>query len=83
MFLHLGADVMVSKADIITILDIQAGMVGSTRDFLRMARNQGVLKNIGEVDRARSYVITTDAVYLSPISCGTLKKRAARLDQAE
>lgn len=77
MFLHLGADVTVLKKDIVAILDVSTGVVDSTRDFLKTARNEGLLETITEVEKARSYVITTDVVYLSPISCGTLKKRAS------
>jgi hypothetical protein len=77
MFLHLGADVMVLKKDIVAILDVHAGLVNPTPDFLRTARNQSTLEAVAEVGKERSYVITTDVVYLSPISCGTLKKRAA------
>ncbi|ACA58573.1 extracellular matrix regulator RemB [Candidatus Desulforudis audaxviator] len=76
MFLHLGADVMIPKQDIIAILDVYTGLVDPTRDFLKMARSQGLVETIGEEEKVRTYVITTDAVYLSPISCGTLKKRA-------
>lgn len=75
MFLHLGDDVMVPKQDIVAILDIQTSQVNSTSDFLKMARGQGFMETIGEADKVRSYVITTDKVYLSPISCGTLNKR--------
>ncbi|MEW6540273.1 MAG: extracellular matrix regulator RemB [Bacillota bacterium] len=75
MFLHLGADVMIPKQDIIAILDVYTGLVDPTRDFLKMARSQGLVETIGEPEKVRTYVITTDTVYLSPISCGTLKKR--------
>jgi len=77
VFLHLGADVTVLKKDIVAILDVQTGLVNTTRDYLNMARNQGILKTIIEPEKARSYVVTTKKVYLSPISCSTLKKRAA------
>jgi len=75
MFLHLGADVMIPKQDIIAILDVYTGLVDPTRDFLKMARSQGLVETIGEPEKVRTYVITTDTVYLSPISGGTLKKR--------
>lgn len=77
MFLHLGADVMVSKKDIIAILDLQTRVATPTRDFLRMVRSEGLLETIiEEGERHRSFVITTNRVYISPISCSTLKKRA-------
>jgi hypothetical protein len=83
MFLHLGADVTVPKNKVVAILDVQTGMVNATRDFINMARNQGILHTIGDPDRARSYVITGEKVYLSPISCGTLKKRALSGDPGQ
>lgn len=80
MFLHLGADVMVHKQDIVAILDLQTQLAHPTRDFLRMVRNEGRLSTIiEEGERNRSFVITIDKVYISPISCSTLKKRALSL----
>lgn len=76
MFLHLGADVMVLKEDIVAIMDLQTKMATSTRDFLNVARDHGFLESITDGDSHRSFIITSDRVYLSPISCGTLKKRA-------
>ncbi|RJX21532.1 MAG: DUF370 domain-containing protein [Desulforudis sp.] len=76
MFLHLGADVMVLKQDIVAVLDLETRTASTTRDFLKIARDHGLLQSITEGEKFRSYVITTDRVYLSPISCGTLKKRA-------
>lgn len=76
MFLHLGADVMVLKKDIVAVMDLYAKMAGTTRDFLNLARDHDFLEPIGTGESHRSFVITTDRVYLSPISCGTLKKRA-------
>lgn len=83
MFLHLGADVMVLKQDIVAIMDLQTKMANTTRDFLNVARDHGFLEPIADGDSHRSYVITTDRVYLSPISCGTLKKRAGLAWTAE
>lgn len=76
MFLHLGADVMIPKKDVVAILDIQTRLAGITREYLKMIRGDGLLEVIGEPGKERSFVITTDKVYLSPISCNTLKKRA-------
>ncbi|MBU4534103.1 MAG: DUF370 domain-containing protein [Eubacteriales bacterium] len=76
MFLHLGADVMVLKEDIVAILDLETRTANTTRDFLKIARDHRILESSAEGERLRSYIITTDRVFLSPISCGTLKKRA-------
>ncbi|MBO8127871.1 MAG: DUF370 domain-containing protein [Peptococcaceae bacterium] len=76
MFLHLGDDVMVLQKDIIAVIDIQTKVATSTRDFLKYARDERLVHAIVEEDKQRSFVITTDKIYLSPISCGTLRKRA-------
>ncbi|MGQ9497033.1 MAG: extracellular matrix regulator RemB [Desulfotomaculales bacterium] len=76
MFLHLGADVMIPKKDIVAILDIQTRLAGITREYLRIIRGDGLLEVIGEPGKERSFIITPKKVYLSPISCTTLKKRA-------
>lgn len=77
MFLHLGEDLVVPKKDIIAILDIRAGGAPITAEFLEIARDEGFLHQIAEKGKEKSYVITSRKVYVSPISCSTLKKRTA------
>ncbi|MTI80697.1 MAG: DUF370 domain-containing protein [Firmicutes bacterium] len=79
MFLHLGDDVMVPKKDIIAILDIKTKQWSSTKDFLDIAKDEGFIKNISKDEKEKTFVITNDSVYLSPISCSTLKKRSKNI----
>jgi hypothetical protein len=77
MFLHLGGDVMVLKKDIIAILDIKTKQSGATKEFLEIAKDEEFIKKIYQDDeKEKSFVITNKEIYLSPISCNTLKKRA-------
>ena len=76
MFLHLGKDVIIPKKDIVAILDIRSQSSAITREFLDTARDEGFIVNVSELGKEKTYVITGNEIYLSPISCTTLKKRA-------
>jgi hypothetical protein len=76
MFLHLGGDVVVSKEDIIAILDMRTRQAPITKEFIEIARDEGFIKSIYDKEKEKSFVITTRDIYMSPISCITLKKRA-------
>ncbi|MFA4884662.1 MAG: extracellular matrix/biofilm biosynthesis regulator RemA family protein [Desulfotomaculaceae bacterium] len=76
MFLHLGGDVVVSKEDIIAILDVRTRQAPVTKEFIEIARDEGFIKSIYDQEKEKSFVITTRDIYMSPISCITLKKRA-------
>lgn len=76
MFLHLGGDVMVLKKDIIAILDIKTKQSGATKEFLEIAKDEEFIKTIYAEEKEKSFVITNKEIYLSPISCNTLKKRS-------
>lgn len=76
MFLHLGGDVVVSKEDIIAILDMRTRQAPVTKEFIEIARDEGFIKSIYDQEKEKSFVITTKDIYMSPISCITLKKRA-------
>ncbi|MBO8138438.1 MAG: DUF370 domain-containing protein [Desulfotomaculum sp.] len=76
MFLHLGGDVMVLKKDIIAILDTKTTQAAPTREFLEIAKDEGFIKSISKEEKEKTFVVTSKDIYLSPISCSTLKKRA-------
>lgn len=76
MFLHLGADVVVPKKDIVAILEINTRSSPITKEFLEIARDEGFIEYVSESDKEKSFLISTDKVYFSPISCITLKKRS-------
>lgn len=76
MFLHLGGDVMVLKKDIIAILDVKAKQSLATNEFLEIAKDEDFIKKISSDEKEKSFIITNKEIYLSPISCNTLKKRS-------
>jgi extracellular matrix regulatory protein B len=75
MFIHLGGDAVVRSADVIAIIEHNMEVSKVTREFLdEKDRNQQLIRISKE--ETKSYVMTQDKVYCSPISSLTLKKRA-------
>ncbi|ACL74393.1 extracellular matrix regulator RemB [Ruminiclostridium cellulolyticum] len=80
MFLHIGGDVVIPIKNVIAIMDIDTTTISKdTREFLKVAEEEGFVKSISE-DLPKSFIITeTDKkskIYLSPISSVTLQKRS-------
>lgn len=82
MILHLGADTVIRTADLVSILD--AASINNSADNKRLIagiRTAGRLVPVSE-DPPKSYVLCTREdvllAYASPISAGTLLKRAER-----
>jgi hypothetical protein len=75
MLLHIGDDVVVPKKNIIAILEMDTNSSIVTKEFLEIAGDEGFIEKISE-GKESSFVITTEKIYYSPISCATLKKRA-------
>lgn len=71
MFIHLGGSRMIRIRDVIAILDANAHLTG----YIDIAKREGRVEQIS-LEEMKSYVITSDKVYASPISSMTLKKRA-------
>lgn len=83
MFLHIGDSFIVNLKDIIAILDIENTTVTKkSRMFFQRAEEKGAVVYICD-DMPKSAVITyingEQIVYISPISCITLRKRANKL----
>jgi len=77
MFIHLGGDTAAPKEEVIAILNMQLTKKNEiNREFLSLAREEGFVEQIGDRSEAKSFIITTKKVYLSPISSMTLKKRS-------
>lgn len=80
MYLHIGGDVTVSLEEVIAIIDLEvSGKEEATREFLSLAADERLVRHIGPEESGKSVVITTRGVYYSPISTGTLLKRAQQL----
>ena len=77
MFLHLGGETVVLKKDIIAILDINTKRSASTREFMEISTDEGFIRQLSETGKEKSIIITSKDIYISSISCTTLKKRAA------
>ncbi|SFL83690.1 extracellular matrix regulator RemB [Pelosinus propionicus] len=75
MFLHLGADMVVPLRDVISITDLKSTRSGINKEFINKMRDEKKVFDVSEND-PKSFIITTNKVYLSAISSLTLKKRA-------
>lgn len=76
MFLHIGGDYTVSDKWIIGIFDLDKTTeeMSRTWDYLVAQEKAGRLEWI-QVDLPRSFIVTLDRVYLSPINSKTLIAR--------
>ena len=80
IYLHLGQDTVVKKADILGIFDMDTSTVSKpTRDFLNIAEKNGRVINVS-FQLPKSFVVCNEGgklnVYISQISPITLQKRA-------
>ncbi|MGA9174680.1 MAG: extracellular matrix/biofilm biosynthesis regulator RemA family protein [Thermoactinomyces sp.] len=75
MFIHLGGSRTLRIREVIAILDADVLEESGENTFLEMARRKGKVERISP-EAVKSYVITKNGVFASPISSTTLKKRA-------
>ena len=73
MFLHLGSDKLIPVREIIALFDLTEENRRLNRDLLKLAQQEGFMVEL--TNEPVSCVVTDKAVYLSPVSCGTLKAR--------
>lgn len=81
MFLHLGADIVVKKCDIVAIMDMETSSLSKkTKEFLRNEERNGNVINVDVELLPKSYVLVSgkkeNKLYISPIATSTLLKRA-------
>jgi hypothetical protein len=78
MYIHIGGEYSVSSRLIVGIFDFEeTTQDGSlTRAFLKNAQDTDKIELISS-DLPRSFIVTVERVYLSPISAATLRKRIA------
>ncbi|GAB4256988.1 extracellular matrix regulator RemB [Thermincola ferriacetica] len=77
MFLHLGGDVIIPKEEIIAIIDMQsAKKAENNKEFIDQAENEELIFEITKKSKAKSFIVTSNNVFFSPISSLTLKKRS-------
>lgn len=79
MYLHLGSDVSVIIDDVIGIFDIEKVTVDKyMKDYLSYCQKQGKIYYVS-LDMPKSIVICTDTVYITNVSCLTLRRRAEEI----
>ncbi len=73
MFLHLGEDTVINSKKVIGIFDMDTSTVNkATRDYLTKAEKKVIYVNF---ELPKSFVVTEDKVYVSPLNTSTLLKR--------
>ena len=79
MYLHLGKSYAVSDKYILGIFDFDAVTTAgsATIEFLEKAEKNGQVDIISD-DLPRSFIVTLDRVYISPIAAATLQRRLKR-----
>lgn len=84
MFLHLGGDVLINQNKIVAILDLETANKGANKDSLfNKVKKSGKIKYVSEHGKEKTFIITTDGYYYSPISSTTLLKRSISLEEQE
>ena len=75
MYLHLGSDVSVNINDIVGIFDIEKVTVQSyMNEYLSYCQKNGKIYYVS-LDMPKSIIVCADTVYISNVSCLTLRKR--------
>lgn len=76
MFLHLGDSTVVNSKEIIGIFDMDTSTVNkATRDYLNFAQKNNKIIYVN-YDLPKSFIVTNDKIYVSPLNTATLLKRA-------
>lgn len=81
MYLHLGNGVVVRRADILTVCDLDITSQSlRTREYLNRAEKAGQVVNVAEGELPKSFVVCDDGegqrVYLCQLNSSTLLKRS-------
>lgn len=76
MYVHIGGDYTISDSYILGIFDLDLTTSGQSETvrYLTAAEQSGRIEIISP-DLPRSFVVTLDRVYVSPVSVATLRKR--------
>lgn len=78
MYINIGEEYVLKEKDIIAVFDMDKTTVGKiTRDYLNAAQKSGKIIYAG-YDLPKSFIVTKDKVYISPLNTATVLKRAQR-----
>lgn len=81
MFIHIGHDMVIRDEEIIGIFDMEnTTVMKKTVEFLNNAEKQKYVRNVAPYELPKSFIVceepTGKVVYISPVSVGTVLKRA-------
>lgn len=75
MYVHLGSDVAVHSSEIIGIFDIEKVTVQKyMNEYLSKCQKNGMIYYVS-LDMPKSIVVCSSVVYITNVSCDTIKKR--------
>ncbi|MBQ7741059.1 MAG: DUF370 domain-containing protein [Eubacterium sp.] len=75
MYLHLGENTVVTDKEVIGIFDMDTSTVNkATRDYLSLAEKSGRVEYVN-FDLPKSFIVTDNKVFISPVNTATLNKR--------
>jgi len=79
VYIHIGGECSIPEKTIVGIFDLDEVTKSNTATnvFLKKAEEEGRVENVS-YDLPRSIIVAADKIYISPISAGTIKKRAGR-----
>jgi len=79
VYIHIGGECSIPGKMIVGIFDIDEVTRSNTitNEFLKKAEDEGRIETIS-YDLPRSIIVAVDKIYISPISAGTIRKRASR-----
>ncbi len=79
VYIHIGGECSIPGKTIIGIFDIDEVTKSNTNtnDYLKKAEDEGRVETVS-YDIPRSIIVAVDKIYISPISAGTIRKRANR-----
>lgn len=76
MLIHIGEDSVVNSGDIIGIFDMDTSTVNkATRDYLSKSEKEKKIIYVN-YELPKSFIVTQDNVYVSPLNTSTLIKRS-------
>ena len=81
MYIHIGEDVLVRARDIVAIIDKETALASEYAEERKEDLEEPVV-NLAK-GSYKSVVVTTEKIYFSPLSSGTLKKRSHKLSVHE
>jgi hypothetical protein len=76
VFLHLGGGQVILNKDIIGIFNYNlVNKSRDTKEFIEIITDEQSAEKISKDKKCKSFIVTNDKIFLSPISSLTLQKR--------